>query len=148
MFWQELSRNQIYSYVATEARNEKTQITCAEPNQLVYNLLPSKGIQGDNNMCVMARTINQPNVFIWGLQGNQVICGYPNQQYHTSTKGYVVTRTFNLQDVIRKRVQWDQCVVMTRKVNLPCMCGQWSQQVICSQCIDWLQTDLDMAWNN
>ena len=42
-------------------------------------------------------------------EAHQWICGYPNQQYHLVSSInmylYVVTRTVNLQDATRKRVQ-------------------------------------------
>ena len=50
--------------------------------------------------CVLTRTVKK--LSICGQWPIQMICGYPNQQYHMGTKDYARTRNVNLQDVTKK----------------------------------------------
>ena len=57
-----------------------------------------------NLLCFLTRTVKKLSLFIcshW-CQKNQASSGFPNQQYQTSTKDYVVTRKVNLQDATGK----------------------------------------------
>ena len=91
-----------------------------------------------SHQCVLRKNVKKIEILICGQWSHQWICGYPNQQYHTSTKGYAVTRTVNLQSATRNRIKWNLCVLTRtiKKLKIS-ICGQWSQQWKQIRCSQW-----------
>ena len=73
------------------------------------------------NICDLTRTVKKilgqrcPEV-IYGQWPRKQMCSYPNQQYHMSTEDCARIKSADLQDTTR--VQWDQCIIMTKTLNL------------------------------
>ena len=101
------------------SQQRKNHAICSQcQDQQCHNLVTRKGnlymMTSVNLQCILTRTVKLI-CGQWSQQKNQIICGQVNQQV---TRRWVVTRTVNLQDAIRKSTQWYQCV-MTRTVNQP-----------------------------
>ena len=136
-------------------QQRKSQVIHSQcQDQWNYNMFPSRSVQWDNNMCVMAskanllsllnqcmktisvnlqcflkRTVKKLNLFIYGnwSQKKSSIKQLPKPDVPDQYKRLCSDKNCQSARCYRKSVQWDECVVMTRTVNLPRnLCEIWT----------------------